>query len=1018
MPINKQNLSISFAQGVDTKTDPAQVVPGKLVEAENITFGEGMAFNKRAGFHQLTDIDAGQGIDTFKEELVCFDGASLKAFNPANNATLDKGRVLAADLTSSAVFSSANRQYQQDSAYHSAGLFLYVWVDSALGAQYVIVSQETKQKVINTVTIGNNSTLPRAFCLGNYLIVTYVNSSTNNLRYIAIPAIDPSNPRAVVSVATNVDATAARYDGVVANNSLYLAWNASDVGGAIRYNYLTAGLALSTEEDYPAVNGDVAICVFADNNYAPPRIWIGYADGTSSFFIVVNGSSLATIVTDTIISPGAALNITGAIYAADTAKFYCQFQNDYGFTSINANTTVRSDYIEEYLILSGTALYSMTLRSVGLVGKAFIYDDLVYLPVAYGPPDGEGLEPTYFIINLSQASTIQIRVLCKYAYTNGGSYASDPLGMLHNVNFISDTKFELSYLNKNLITTQAGTVYTQTGVYSLQVELLANNQFIGQDIGNNLNINGGYLYAYDGSIVAEQNFHLFPEDLGATNATTGGHQADLTAYSYVAVYAWTDAQGNVMRSAPSVPISITTGNSGTNVNLVTVRIPNVRITARPMSANGAIVEVYRTMPSIASGIYFLVSSITSPILSSSGTDDVSFADGRADVAGQPILYTTGGVIENTGAPAFCSTTIFKNRLVGINSENRNQAWYSKQVLPATPVEMSDLLTMNIDPRFGECQVTSVMDDKLLFFKGGDGAIFYVIGDGPDSTGAQNNFSESVFISSVVGCENPDSIVLTPDGTMFQSNNGKGIWIIDRSLQVSYIGADVQRFNDYTVTSAQLVPNTTQVRFTLSDNQPVLIYNYYYKQWSWDDYSGHKPVAATVYQSLFTYINDLGLVLQETPGTYSDNGTRIGMSLTTGWLSLGGFQGYQRLYAIYLIGRYISAHDLSISVAYDYNPDNVDTCRITPAGLLGNVAYGDDPYYGSTQFYGGTGEGPREQFRINVSRQKCQAIQITIREILNADDPTIGAGLTLEAINLLAGIKGSYPRLPATNIVST
>jgi hypothetical protein len=100
-------------------------------------------------------------------------------------------------------------------------------------------------------------------------------------------------------------------------------------------------------------------------------------------------------------------------------------------------------------------------------------------------------------------------------------------------------------------------------------------------------------------------------------------------------------------------------------------------------------------------------------------------------------------------------------------------------------------------------------------------------------------------------------------------------------------------------------------------------------------------------------------------------------------------------------------------------------------MVNNVPYGDDAYYGSTIEYGSDNGGPREQFRINVSRQKCQAIQITIREYAvtaNEDNryveegtPTSqvpGPGLTIEAIGALVGGKGTYPRLSPSSIVST
>jgi len=52
-------------------------------------------------------------------------------------------------------------------------------------------------------------------------------------------------------------------------------------------------------------------------------------------------------------------------------------------------------------------------------------------------------------------------------------------------------------------------------------------------------------------------------------------------------------------------------------------------------------------------------------------------------------------------------------------------------------------------------------------------------------------TEPSLIPTDTGTINPRSIVLTPMGIMYQSE--KGIYLLDRSLQVSYIGADVEAY---------------------------------------------------------------------------------------------------------------------------------------------------------------------------------------------------------------------------------
>ena len=48
----------------------------------------------------------------------------------------------------------------------------------------------------------------------------------------------------------------------------------------------------------------------------------------------------------------------------------------------------------------------------------------------------------------------------------------------------------------------------------------------------------------------------------------------------------------------------------------------------------------------------------------------------------------------------------------------------------------------------------------------------------------------------------------------------------------------------------------------------------------------------------------------------------------------------------------------------------------------------------------------------MTRQKCQAIQISIQEQLDPTNLVYGAGPILEAIGVVIGGKLSYPKLPA------
>jgi hypothetical protein len=285
-----------------------------------------------------------------------------------------------------------------------------------------------------------------------------------------------------------------------------------------------------------------------------------------------------------------------------------------------------------------------------------------------------------------------------------------------------------------------------------------------------------------------------------------------------------------------------------------------------------------------------------------------------------------------------------------------------------------------------------MDDKLIIFK--RDAIYFINGTGPDNTGANSQYPTSpYFVSSAVGCTNQKSIVLMPNGLMFQTD--KGIWLLDRGLQTSYIGKDVEAFNESVVTSAVNVPGTTQVRFTLNTGE-MLVYDYFFGQW--DTFEGQpqiNAISSCLYQGLHTYLDKYGQVFQENPGSYLDGSNPVLMQFTTGPIYLTGLSGYQRVVYLILTGSYESPTKLVIDIAFNFG-QFTQRYVITPDNATG--VYGSDSIYGQTSPFGGIGK--LLQWRIPLEMQLCQSFQISAQEIYDASvGVPAGAGFTLSNLNI-------------------
>jgi hypothetical protein len=1013
MALSKGNVPINFAQGLDTKTDPKQVQLGKFLRLQNTVFNKAGRLTKRNGYGSLTalpDSDS-TNLTTFNGNLTAISDV-LTAYAQGSNTWVEKGSIEPVDISTLPLIRSNLNQSQVDCAIASNGLICTVYTDStgaAASYKYVIADSVTGQNIVApTLIAGSSGTTtgsPRVFLLGAYFIIVFttVIMATSHLQYIAVSTSNPSNVTAAAELTSSyVSATTLSWDAVVSGTKLYFAYNTTTGGQSIKVSSLSTTFSVATAVTY-ATEIATIMSLTADESIAgSPIIYVSYYDlaSTSGKTLAVDRDLNSVLAPTSTITATTVKNLTSTAINGVCRLFY-EVSNSYSYSSsITGDSSNITNFIRmNTLTVAGVlGTPSVLKRSVGLASKAFLINSTAYMLAIYV----SAYQPTYFLLKQDGS------IVAKLAYSNGGGYYTTGLPSAT----VSDSTVQVTYLIKDLVaaankeqgSTNPAGVYSQTGINLATLDI-GSSTLVTAEIGNDLLLTGGFLWSYDGYTPVENGFHLWPDHVGVTTSGAGGF---ITAqqYYYQATYEWSDNQGNVFRSAPSVPVTITT-TGATSSN--TLKVPTLRLTAK--TANPVKIVIYRW--STAQQTYYQVTSISSPTLNDPTVDSITYVDTLADssIIGNNILYTTGGVLENIGGSAMDSVTLYKSRLVGIMSEDKNLLGYSKQVIETTPVEMSDLLTTYVAPttaaqgNTGPMRCLSALDDKLVIFK--DNAIYYITGTGPDNTGANNDFSEPTFITATVGCDNQQSIVFMPSGLMFQSD--KGIWLLDRSLSTSYIGAPVESFTQAgTVQSAVNVPGTNQVRFTL-DSGVTLMYDYYYGQWG--VFTNVPAISSTLYQGKHTYLNSRGQVFQETPGLYIDGSSPVLIGFTTSWLNLAGVQGFERAYEFFLLGTYITPHKLTISIAYDYNSSPTQITQITPDNYSGTYGSGGG-VYGTTSPYGGVAD--LEQWRIFLSQQKCQAFQISIDETF---DPSIGAaagaGLTLSGLDITVGVKGGTPKIRAS-----
>lgn len=999
MPLQKQPVSINFSQGLDTKTDPYQVEVGKFLTLTNSVFDVAGRLTKRNGFAKITTLpDAEQTTLTTLNNNLIATGSDLLSFSEETNQWINKGKIQPVRLDALSMVRNSTSQNSADAAVNVNGVTCTAYNDSTGAVYYQIIDSSNGQQIVAQTLLAAVGTSPRVFILGRYFIITFIAtiSAAVHLQYLAIPLDVPTNPGTAQDISTTLVDQSAGYDAYVANNRLYIAWG--DTGTTVNITYLSSTLQLQAPTVLAAHYANL-VSVTADISASLPVIWLTFWDTTSDdAFVAAFDSNLAAILVPTALFINTEITEITSIAVNQVLTVFYENYNEYDSTGAYPSSAIKTDFISTRTVTQAGAVSAATiiLRSVGLASKAFFGPEgIIYMIVTYGGAN----QPTYFLIDSTGA------IYMRLAYSNGGGYQATQV--LPSVSSIGDDYYVPYSIKDFLATVNKGTdlpngtplnaIYTQTGINLAKFSINMTGQY-SSDIANTLHLTGGQLWVFDGVKPVEHGFQVWPEDVKVTTSATGGLITAQT-YNYIFVYEWTDNQGNLHRSAPSIPFEITTtGATSTN----TCYVPTLRLTYK-IAPNPVRIVGYRW--STAQPVYYQFTSITSPVPNSTTVDYVTIVDTAADSAilGQTLLYTTGGVIENIGAPASIASTLFKNRLFIIDAEDQNLLWYSKQVIQNTPVEMSDLLTLYVAPTTGVQGSTGpmtalgAMDDKLIIFK--QNAIYYVTGLGPDNTGANNDFTDPVFITSSVGCFNPNSIALIPNGLMFQSN--KGIWLLGRDLSTTYIGSPVEVYNDRVVQSAESIPGTNQVRFIL-DNNITIMYDYFFDQWG--DFTNIRAISATLYENKHTYLNALGQVFQESPGTYLDGSTPVLMSFITNWMNIAGLQGYERFYFANLLGTYRTPFILNVGLAYDYNSSYTQQVQVIPDNV--NPNWGEDAVWGSGPTWGGPGNV--FSARVFPSKQKCESFQLSISEVY---DPSMGQpageGLSLSGLNMVVGIKKGY-----------
>jgi hypothetical protein len=199
--------------------------------------------------------------------------------------------------------------------------------------------------------------------------------------------------------------------------------------------------------------------------------------------------------------------------------------------------------------------------------------------------------------------------------------------------------------------------------------------------------------------------------------------------------------------------------------------------------------------------------------------------------------------------------------------------------------------------------------------------------------------------------------------MFESE--KGIYQLGRDLQVTYVGAQVEDLvNTNTITSAVLVEDRNQVRFTLGGggSYKALVYDYFHNVWTVSETGVGSQIttalSATLFNGKHTFVSGNNFINRDVTGSIFDGSSAaqeaIVSSFTTAWLKMAGVQGFKRVKRASFLGQHLGGK-VSVSAQYNYNESVSTTKSWTNAEI---AALSTDPM----------------QLGIHIPRQKCESIR--------------------------------------------
>jgi len=957
MTLQKTNVSIPI-KGLNTGIDPKSAEPGECIFLENMFFHRttrgGAELKKRYGGAALTKaganfgptVAAGRKLAVFNDERLLVEGDLLRSYSPTLAGWSDKRAVSPVGLTLEHVSEMAfmgqltgGTGCQQPDVAISGNLMAMAWVDTStsFGVHACIIDRNTGVRVFQDTSIDGGVTSAgwvRVIALASVFMFVCSKGSTNQITVSTIAYSNLAWSGGSTVVASDLNASC-KGDAIRngANDSVLVAYHTTAPGLKVLVinSNKTAGSS-ATSANVP----DQAIG------------WLHWDFSDGNAYLGYVGAAVGLKYASTPVGATPALTVNVADAATTTAAQVTGFRSG---TTVVLYVELRASPTYNTRIVFWSSQFGGAVtgyvRSVGIGARVFKVGAKYYMPFAYESP----LQNCYFVA-LVDGTVTAPSVVARPLYGLGGGLSAranvgQPQVLADGLTVLVPVLRRTSKLGATLF----------FGAAIAKLDFGGTGMSSPKRIGDNLHIPGGFIRAYAGdgttsNVLAELGFFLFPEKPTLAQSAGAGALTLLGTYQYTVVYAFTDAQGQIHRSAPSEVASITL--TGAN-NTVAVTFSTLRISGKRgmfgTSGGTCTAEVYASQNGGTTFYRISSQSLNDPAFDTSNTNDLQ--DDTAKGANER-LYTTGGVLPHMPPPSAKLMEAWHNRLFLAGTENPNELWVSNEYRAGEGVSFSDALVIAMETEGGPITALAEMDDRLLIFK--RGAIYALAGNGPSLTG-DGQFDQPIRVSSAVGAVSQAGVIKARDGVLFVSP--RGIYMYARNGQTVFVGAGVDTYSTLTITGACVLEDEEQVRFVSAEGT-TLVYHYGLTNEQgigrWTTFSNQAAVDCIVWNRVFARLASDGTVVEETPGAWADpGGAAIYVIIRTAWLFLTQWFGRFRLHRVLVEGNVRASINWTWNLYYDLESTAAET---------------------ETNAISAATDHPLE---INPARRRCASVHVQIEE---------------------------------------